>query len=69
MPELPDVVVYVEALQERVVGQRLRGIRLRSPFVLRSVDPPIGTAQGRVVSGVVVLNGIGQGDRIRSIHR
>ena len=44
MPELPDVVVYIEALQERVLGQRLLAVRLRSPFVLRSVDPPIASA-------------------------
>jgi formamidopyrimidine-DNA glycosylase len=52
MPELPDVVVYIEALRERVQGQRLLAIRLRSPFVLRTVDPPIGAAGGRAVTGL-----------------
>src|SRR3989441_6545267 len=52
MPELPDVTVYVEALRERVVGARLERIRLATPFVLRSVDPPLSDVVGRVVSGV-----------------
>jgi formamidopyrimidine-DNA glycosylase len=52
VPELPDVTVYIEALTERVVGRRLVRLQLRSPFVLRSVDPPIETIQGAVVRGV-----------------
>jgi formamidopyrimidine-DNA glycosylase len=52
MPELPDVTVYVEALERRVVGHRLAEIRLNSPFVLRTVAPPLGEAQGRLVAGV-----------------
>jgi len=52
MPELPDVTIYVEALQARIVGQRLERVRLASPFVLRTVDPPITEAHGRQVSGV-----------------
>ncbi len=52
VPELPDVVVYIEALQERIVGRPLRSIRLGSPFVLRSVDPPIAAAAGRTVGGL-----------------
>ncbi len=52
MPELPDVVVYIEALQERIVGRPLRSTRLGSPFVLRSVDPPIQAAEGRTVAGL-----------------
>ncbi len=46
MPELPDVEVYVEALRERVLGRRLLAVRLRSPFVLRTVDPPLRQAEG-----------------------
>jgi formamidopyrimidine-DNA glycosylase len=49
MPELPDVVVYIEALTPRIVGQPLQRINLLSPFVLRSVDPPITAVHGRVV--------------------
>lgn len=52
MPELPDVIVYLEALTRHVVGQSLEKITLFSPFVLRSVDPPLDTLFGRCVSGV-----------------
>jgi formamidopyrimidine-DNA glycosylase len=52
MPELPDVVVYIEALQERIVGETLGGVRLTGPFLLRSVEPPLGTAFGRRVRSV-----------------
>jgi Formamidopyrimidine-DNA glycosylase len=52
MPELPDVTVYVEALERRVIGHRLEEIHLNSPFVLRTVAPPLGEAQGRRVAAV-----------------
>ncbi|MBX3024224.1 Fpg/Nei family DNA glycosylase [bacterium] len=52
MPELPDVAVYIETIAPRVVGQPLEAIRLASPFVLRSVDPPVGALVGRRVSGL-----------------
>ncbi len=52
MPELPDVTVYVEALESRVLGRELRAIRLASPFVLRSVDPKIADVVGREVVGM-----------------
>ena len=52
MPELPDITVYVEALGRRVTGQALEHVRLRSPFLLRSVSPPITEAEGRVVRTV-----------------
>src|SRR6266403_2162387 len=52
MPELPDVVVYVESLERRVAGQRLDRVRLISPFVLRSVVPPPAAAEGRRVEAV-----------------
>jgi formamidopyrimidine-DNA glycosylase len=52
VPELPDVVVYLEALTRHVVGQRLERIQLLSPFVLRSVDPPIDSVHGQTVRGV-----------------
>src|SRR2546427_2043760 len=52
MPELPDVVVYIEALERRIGGARLERVRLLSPFVLRSVDPPLAAAAGRTVSGL-----------------
>ena len=49
MPELPDVTVYIEALEARILNQRLEGVRLASPFLLRTVDPPIGAAPGKRV--------------------
>jgi formamidopyrimidine-DNA glycosylase len=52
MPELPDVVVYSEALTARVVGRRLERILFLSPFVLRSVDPPVETVHGQIVRGI-----------------
>ena len=52
MPELPDVIVYIEALTERLIGRRIEAIRLLSPFVLRSVDPPIEAVNGAVVKGL-----------------
>ena len=52
MPELPDVTVYIETLSPRIVGQPLEGIRLASPFVLRSVDPPPAVLVGRRVLGL-----------------
>ena len=52
MPELPDVVVYVERLAARIVGAQLVRIRLLNPFLLRSVDPPLAAAEGRRVTAV-----------------
>jgi len=52
MPELPDVVAYLEALEPRIVGQPLERVRLASPFLLRSYDPPITSAEGRRVEGL-----------------
>src|SRR5438046_10072685 len=49
MPELPDIVVYLEALQSRVVGERLKRLRIASPFLLRSVEPRPEELAGRVV--------------------
>jgi formamidopyrimidine-DNA glycosylase len=52
VPELPDLELYLHALRSRIVGKRLERIRLASPFVVRSVDPPIDHAHGRTVTGV-----------------
>ena len=46
MPELPDIVVYIEALERRVVGERLQGVRISSPSVLRTFDPPYDAPVG-----------------------
>jgi formamidopyrimidine-DNA glycosylase len=52
MPEYPDVVVYVEHLKRRLIGQTLEKIRLVSPFLLRSAVPPLRDAEGKRVLGV-----------------
>jgi formamidopyrimidine-DNA glycosylase len=49
MPELPDIVVYVEALSSRITGETLDRVRLASPFLLRSVTPPITEVEGKAV--------------------
>jgi formamidopyrimidine-DNA glycosylase len=49
MPELPDVTVYIEALNERILNQPIQRIRVGSPFVLRSFQPAIGAAEGKKV--------------------
>ena len=52
MPELPDIVVYIEALERRILHQPLETVRIGSPFVLRSVDPPVHDIEGRPVTGL-----------------
>jgi formamidopyrimidine-DNA glycosylase len=52
MPELPDVVVYVEALRARIVGHTLMHAKLRGPFLLRTVTPPIDALRGQRVTEV-----------------
>jgi formamidopyrimidine-DNA glycosylase len=49
VPELPDVVVYLEALQSRILGQTLERVRLAGPFLLRTVDPPLISVDGKEV--------------------
>ncbi|HLG95436.1 MAG TPA: DNA-formamidopyrimidine glycosylase family protein [Bryobacteraceae bacterium] len=49
MPELPDIVVYIDALNKRILGQTLERVRLASPFLLRTVDPPLRAAEGKPV--------------------
>jgi formamidopyrimidine-DNA glycosylase len=49
MPELPDIAAYIAALEPRIIGQPLEQVRLASAFLLRTVQPPIGSAEGRVV--------------------
>ncbi len=52
MPELPDVTVYLEALERRILGRRLERLRLASPFLVRSVTPPMREAEGKRVTGL-----------------
>ena len=67
MPELPDIVVYIEALERRVLGERVTGVRVSSPAVMRTYDPPYDApVGGTVVSlqrvGKRIVLGIGEGD-------
>jgi len=52
VPELPDVTVYVEALAARIAGRTLDDVRIASPFVVRTVDPPVAALRGRKVAGL-----------------
>ena len=52
MPELPDILLYLRALEPRIVGRRVAGVRLANPFLLRSVDPPLSAVEGRQVVGL-----------------
>src|SRR5882724_9044358 len=49
MPELPDVVVYIEALEKRILGETLERVNVSAPFLLRTAVPPISSAEGRKV--------------------
>ena len=52
MPELPDITIYLEALERRVLGQTLNRVRIASPFLLRTAVPPLATIHGRTVSAL-----------------
>lgn len=50
MPELPDIVVYLEALEKRILRKRLERVRIASPFLLRTATPPLANAEGQIVA-------------------
>jgi formamidopyrimidine-DNA glycosylase len=52
VPELPDIAAYMEALESRVMGRTLERVRLGNPFLLRTLEPPLKSAEGRVVCGL-----------------
>lgn len=52
MPELPDIQIYLQALESRIVGRTLVGVRLGAPFLLRSVSPPLEATRGKKVLGL-----------------
>jgi formamidopyrimidine-DNA glycosylase len=52
VPELPDILLYLHALEPRIVGKRVMGVRLASPFLLRSVAPPLSAIEGRAIVGL-----------------
>ncbi|PYL06047.1 MAG: formamidopyrimidine-DNA glycosylase [Verrucomicrobia bacterium] len=49
MPELPDITIYIEALEKRILGHKLERIQLNSPFLVRTASPPIGSLEGKTV--------------------
>jgi formamidopyrimidine-DNA glycosylase len=57
VPELPDILLYLHALAPRVIDHRIERIRLASPFLLRSIDPPLSAVEGKTV---VALNRLGK---------
>jgi formamidopyrimidine-DNA glycosylase len=72
MPELPDITVYIEALESRILGRAMTGVRIVSPFVLRTVDPPVSRLVGSRVAGFrrmgkrIVIEF--EGDRFLVVH-
>ena len=52
MPELPDILLYLHALAPRVVGHRVQRVRLTTPFLLRSIDPPLSAVEGKTISAL-----------------
>ncbi len=52
MPELPDIRLYLSALETRLPGRRLERVRLFTPFLLRSVEPPLAAVEGRAITGL-----------------
>src|SRR4029077_791889 len=49
VPELPDIIVYIEALEQGILGQTLQRIKIGSPFLLRTAEPPINSVEGKRV--------------------
>lgn len=52
MPELPDISAYIRALEARILGQPIEQVRITSPFLLRTVDPPLSSVEGRTVRAI-----------------
>jgi formamidopyrimidine-DNA glycosylase len=52
VPELPDILLYLQALAPRIVGHRVEKVRLASPFLLRSIDPPLSSIEGKTIVGL-----------------
>ncbi|MEM7396859.1 MAG: DNA-formamidopyrimidine glycosylase family protein, partial [Verrucomicrobiota bacterium] len=52
MPEYPDIMLYIEALETRLVGQALQSIAVQSPFLLRTAEPPVESFEGKRVSAI-----------------
>ena len=74
MPELPDIAAYINALESRIVGQPIEHIRVASPFLLRTAQPPLAAAEGRKVSSLrrigkrIAIGTEGEGDLWLVLH-
>lgn len=73
MPELPDIAAYITALESRILGQPLERVRVASPFLLRTVQPPLASAEGKTVGGLRRIGkriaiGVGDGDLWLVLH-
>jgi formamidopyrimidine-DNA glycosylase len=68
MPELPDIVVYIEALEARIVGHPIERVRLSNPFVLRSVDPPVEETHGKTVTALRRQTGSGFPEQVTAFR-
>jgi formamidopyrimidine-DNA glycosylase len=55
MPELPDITIYIEALQKRILNHKLQRVRISSPFLLRTASPPVQAAEGKEVVALTRL--------------
>ena len=55
MPELPDIMVYVECIEAKLGGQVLRRLRILNPFLLRTAQPPIASVEGRRVLAALLI--------------
>jgi formamidopyrimidine-DNA glycosylase len=55
MPEIPDITIYIEQLRRRIEGTRFGALKIRSPFILRSVDPPVTAVEGKIVVSIFRL--------------
>ena len=49
MPELPDITIYIEALEQRILNRTLNRVLIGGPFLLRTADPPVSAVEGRAV--------------------
>lgn len=52
MPELPDITIYIEALEKRILGARLESVRIASPFLVRTFDPPMDAIEGKWIQAL-----------------
>jgi len=70
VPELPDITIYIEALEQRIAGQTLEHVQIASPFLLRTAAPPINSVEaGRWLSCAAWANGICVGFGRRFVAR